>query len=289
MWQTSQSFYKLISYSIIKSKVCPWWSKIGELVSSWGEGFQALLQSSVKSKFKPNSFEPILHWIGDLSFSRMFNQTRLSWLQLCSHDGLAFHRINLPGVPSFSWRWRFATFSGFTNFEGPWAIWKSTPGTVTLQWATWVQSEIWNSESLFCSWFGYSVWQKTAPPRSMMSGPNECKITIFGLLLQSSQEELEPLVSSHLVDRTITFFGLAKDQSSSCTPTRKLALDNVFVLKCFQRLWFIPWLESLHLLPSIVLLFGDESCLSFSFRVSPVPGKRLWKESQNSIVESRWW
>ena len=106
----------------------------------------------------------------------------------------------------------------------------------------------------------------------MMSMPKEN--IMFGLLLQSSHEEFESLVSSHLVDNTVTFFGLAKHQGSTCTPSRKLAFDNVFVLKCFQCLWFIPWLEGLHLLPSIVLLLGDQSCLSFSFRVSPVPGKR---------------
>ena len=35
----------------------------------------------------------------------------------------------------FSWRCMFATFSGFTNFEGPCAIWNSLAGMVVAQWA----------------------------------------------------------------------------------------------------------------------------------------------------------
>lgn len=51
--------------------------------------------------------------------------------------------VNLPGVLSFSCRWRLAILSGLTNFEGPWAMMYSRVESVTWQCATLVMSKQW--------------------------------------------------------------------------------------------------------------------------------------------------
>ena len=48
------------------------------------------LAQRCKIKIKTNSFEPISHWIGDVSSNRIFNRTQWNWLQIGSHDGFGY-------------------------------------------------------------------------------------------------------------------------------------------------------------------------------------------------------
>ena len=53
------------------------------------------LAQRCKIKIKTNSFEPISHWIGDVSSNRIFNRTQWNRLQIGSHDGFGYSAAKL--------------------------------------------------------------------------------------------------------------------------------------------------------------------------------------------------